>query len=143
MEESSLIRLDLRAPLHFAPAPDLEPFAYAAGESLFCFELDPVQGQSIEPDRERLLTALSFAGLNAPGREAPAGPETAPLPAGQYLFVQKREALGREDCLDLAIEQQKDGLWERLRPANRLYVRHLFEDGKPVTQLFRPYNETG
>ena len=139
-----MIRLDLRAPLCFSPSPDLGPFACGTDAgALFCFELDPVQGLSIEPDRERLLGALIFAGLNAPGRDEPAGPETVRLPAGLYLFVQKREALGREACLDLAIAQQKDGLWERLRPANRLYVRYLFEDGKPVTQLFRPYDEAG
>jgi hypothetical protein len=39
----------------------------------------------------------------------------------------------------MAIEQQKDGLWERLKPGNRLYLRILSEDGSPVTQLFRPY----
>jgi hypothetical protein len=46
--------------------------------------------------------------------------------------------LNREEWLDMALEQQKDGLWERYKPENRLYVRYLFEDGCPVTQLFRP-----
>ena len=138
MEESSLVRLDLRAPLWYAEAPGLEPFAYTTealcGEELFCFEIDPAQGRTIEPDRDRFLGALVFAGRDG-------GAETVRLPAGLYLFTQQRTALGREECTDLAIEQQKDGLWERLRPENRLYVRYLFEDGRAVTQLFRPYSE--
>jgi hypothetical protein len=60
------------------------------------------------------------------------------LPAGQYLLVQQRKFLGREECIHLAVEQQKDGLWERFVPENRLYIRYLIEDGSPVTQLFRP-----
>jgi hypothetical protein len=55
-----------------------------------------------------------------------------------YLFDQQRSALNRAECTDMAIEQQTDGLWERLRPGNRVYIRRLFEDGSPVTQIFRP-----
>ncbi|MDR1251380.1 MAG: hypothetical protein LBK62_04350 [Treponema sp.] len=103
-------------------------------EALFCFELDPAQSLSIEPDREHFLGNLVFA-----ARTERHSPGTIQLPAGLYLFEQKREVLGREDCIDLAIEQQKDGLWERLKPSGRLYLRYLFEDGSPVTQLFRSY----
>jgi hypothetical protein len=60
------------------------------------------------------------------------------LPASLYLFTQKRKILDRGECIYTAIEQQKDGLWERLRLGNRLYIRYLFEDGSAVTQLFRP-----
>jgi hypothetical protein len=42
------------------------------------------------------------------------------------------------EWLDMAIEQQKDGLWERHKPESRLYLRFLFEDGRYVTQLLRP-----
>ncbi|GHV95850.1 hypothetical protein AGMMS50293_21700 [Spirochaetia bacterium] len=156
MDGSSLVKLNLLAPLLYAEAPDLAPFAYAAAgtnaaggapgantadpheEQLFCFELDPAQYRSIEPDPKRLLGDLIFAGRSTDGasaKSAAAGPQ---LPAGLYLFAQQREALGREECIDLAVEQQKDGLWERFRPENRLYVRYLFEDGKAVTQIFRP-----
>jgi hypothetical protein len=110
-----------------------------SGEQLFCFAIDGGHSQSIEPDRERFLGPLLCAGQSA---ESGAGRESVTLPAGHYLFVQKREALGREECIDMAIEQQKDGLWERLMPQARLYVRYLFEDGKPVTQLFRPYSHS-
>ena len=154
MDESSLIRLDLRASLEYAPLPGLEPFAYgttaargaaAHEEQLFCFAINPAQSQSIEPERELFLDELLFAGASAVtgkeknGERLPNAPLAAVrLPAGLYLFTQRRKALEREECIDLAIEQQKDGLWERAAIQDRLYVRYLFEDGKPVTQIFRP-----
>ncbi|MDR2480181.1 MAG: hypothetical protein LBD48_12840 [Treponema sp.] len=162
MEVLPLVRLDLCAPLLYAKAPDIEPFVYQAAEresaadrnrqektlyceeTLCCFELDPAQSRSIEPDRDHFLGDLIFAGRGMGNglaeQHVPAcnGPEMVQLPAGRYLFLQKREALGREACIDLAIEQQKDGLWERLKPESRLYVRYLYEDGSVVTQLFRP-----
>jgi hypothetical protein len=152
MDGSSLVKLNLLAPLFYTEAPDLAPFTYAADktsatgknaaglheEQLFCFALDPAQCRSIEPDPQCLLGDLIFAGCSTGGastESAAAGPQ---LPAGLYLFTQQREALEREECIALAVEQQKDGLWERFRPENRLYVRYLFEDGKAVTQIFRP-----
>jgi hypothetical protein len=118
-------------------------------EFLFCFELDPVQSQSIEPERDRLLGPLLFS-----GRKLFSGSETGDsstlavndrisLPEGEYLFVQRREkdfyaVSEAEEWLDLAVEQQKDGLWEQYKLENRLYVRYLFEDSMWVTQLFRP-----
>jgi hypothetical protein len=133
------MRLDLRAPLCYAEAPNLAPFVYGAdsgpqGEAVFCFELDPSQSCGIEPDRKRFLGTLVFAA------RAEAGAAAVQIPAGLYLFSQKREALGRDACIDMAIEQQKDGLWERLKLEGLLYLRYLFEDGSPVTQLFRPYS---
>jgi hypothetical protein len=161
MDESTLIHLDLRAPLVFTGAPGMAPFLCAAAEKgrgagppghtpkggasagsecLFCFELDPAQARSIEPDRELLLGALLFAGVteNPSAAQAADTDDAVTLPAGLYLFVQAREALDRDACLDMAIEQQKDGLWERHELKPMLYVRYLFEDEKPVTQLFRP-----
>ena len=162
MEESPLIHLDLRAPLSYTDAPGLTPFAClppeseAAGELLFCFELDGEQAKRIDPDKDHFLGKLVFAGQSGPLAN-PAGSGDygdRQLPAGLYLFAQQRRtfssrtlgsrtkgsrALGREDCIAMAIEQQKDGLWERLRLGDRLYIRYLFEDGSPVTQLFRPY----
>jgi len=150
MEESPLVRLDLRLPLVYAEITgshtDNEDFSLlventafeqAHEELLFCFELDSRQSRSIEPKREGLLGALIFAGRTDSGDSG----KKVTLPAGKYLFSQCREALNREEWLDLAIEQQKDGLWERLKPENRLYVRYLFEDGKTITQLFRPCGE--
>jgi hypothetical protein len=75
----------------------------------------------------------------AGGRTAPG--ETLELPRGRYLFAQKREALDRDAVIGLAIEVQKDGLWERLEPEENLYVRFLYEDNAAVTQIFRPYQD--
>jgi len=61
------------------------------------------------------------------------------LPQGVYLFTQQRseKPLNQSEWLDLAIEQQKDGLWERDNPKAVLYVRFLYEDKAFVTQVFR------
>ena len=137
MEESPLIRLDLRAPLEYAEAPELIPFDCpppadeTAQELLFCFELNREQAGRIDPEADCFLGELVFSGKSGQG--------SVRLPAGLYLFAQQRRALNREECIGMAIEQQKDGMWERLRPGDRLYIRRLFEDGSPVTQIFRPY----
>ena len=140
MAESNLIRLYLYAPLYYEQAPELSPFECdvpmdeSAPELMFCFTLNGEQAESIEPEAEYLLGEMLFAG-KGDGRQG-----EVPLPAGQYLFSQRRSTLEREECLALAVEQQKDGLWERLKLENRLYIRRLFEDGSPVTQLFRPFS---
>jgi hypothetical protein len=139
MEESSLVHLDLRAPLKYEEASDLIPFdcplptGDSAPELLFCFELNPEQAQCIDPEADCFLGKLVSAGKNGNGK--------LQLSAGLYLFVQKRAALNRDECIHLAIEQQKDGLWERLCLGNRLYIRCLFEDGSPIIQILRPYSE--
>jgi hypothetical protein len=53
--------------------------------------------------------------------------------------MQKRsnEILNQTDWLDMAIEQQKDGLWERNKLGDLLFVRFLYEDNAVVTQIFR------
>jgi len=100
------------------------PLSAGKEEEIHCYELNPVHARSIEPDKEQLLGKIV---------------NNASLLAGQYLFAQRRcEAhLGQEEWLDMAIEQQKDGLWERNKLGNLLYVRFLYEDGAFVTQVFR------
>jgi len=144
MEESPLVRLDLRAPLEYEEAPGLAPFTSppadeAAPELLFCFELDREQANRIDPEPDRFLGELIFSGKGV-GKQG-----KIRLPAGLYVFAQQRRtegsrALNREECVSMAIEQQKDGMWERLHLEDRLYIRYLFEDGSSVTQLFRPYS---
>ncbi|GHV63385.1 hypothetical protein AGMMS49587_13240 [Spirochaetia bacterium] len=130
------IRLELCSPLRYRADSALVPFHYeaGAGDLLFCFDLDPDQSRSIEPEDACFLGSLVFAGrlTESPGAQLE-------LPAGNYLFAQERDALNRDEFIEMAIEVQKDGLWERLTPAARLYGRYLFEDGRAVTQVFRPY----
>ena len=109
---------------------------------LFCFELNEEQYRSFEPDKTALLSNLIFGGqaacMDGKGKTE-AGPEFRELPPGDYLFAQKRELLSREDIINMASEMQSEGLWQRLKPGKRLYLRYLYEDGCQVTQLFRPY----
>ena len=134
-ETPPLIRLDLRAPLFYIEAPGLDAFncwGEKTSEFLFCFELDREQSQSIEPEPENFLGRLVFSGKNVQNQQG-----DLELPAGLYLFAQQRGLIGREECIDLAIEQQKDGLWEKTKLGNRLFIRLLYEDGGQVTQIFR------
>jgi hypothetical protein len=139
----TLLRLKLQAPLFYAEDRNLEPFhpPEDAGETLFCFEIDRAEGRSIEPGLSAFPGTLLFAG-RAVADDAPPAEEKAKwtvLPGGSYLFVQTEGLLSREEFAKMAVEIQKDGLWERLEPENRIYLRYLFEDGRRVSQIFRPY----
>ncbi|MDR0719408.1 MAG: hypothetical protein LBF78_07200 [Treponema sp.] len=158
----------LYLPLKAAGPLAADPFSWqeSGGERLFCFELERDKANAFEIAEGLFPGQLVFTGLTAlPGRdnkhapqEAAAGPvvglpglgnKHAPpgaasglvvgLPAGDYLFLQKREVLNREEILYLAAELQKESLWRRLSPEPRFYLRRLYEDGKGVTQLWRPY----
>jgi hypothetical protein len=135
MEQSSPIHLTLFSPLKYTetvagPDPFLPP--QDAPEFLLCFEINREQGGRIDPQADGFLERLVFSG-KGDGTKG-----EVCIHAGLYLFTQKRKILNREECIVTAIEQQKDGLWERLRLDNRLYIRCLSEDGGPVTQFFRP-----
>ena len=137
-----ILNLNLLSPLYYVPAEKLEPFGCQEGiegEKLFCFELDEAQYGNIEPDKEKLFARLIFCGEAAEETTAESlGEAFFKLPQGKYLFSQKRELLNRELIIAMAIDIQQEGLWQRLKPGRRLYLRYLFEDGKWVTQLFRP-----
>jgi hypothetical protein len=138
----NILKLDLRSPLFFSRDDGLNPVQYneLEGETLFCFEVAPSEAASIEPDAERFLGPLIFGGRCVSTAKAPLLQEAQfELPSGVYLFAQERRALGRDDWLFLALETQKEGLWERLSLGNRVYLRRLFEDDSAVTQVFRPY----
>jgi len=107
-------------------------------EFILCYDLNPGQASSIEPVQELFLGDLVFLGTN--NEEEQKESEQVNLPQGQYIFVQQRseKALTQVEWLNLAIELQKDGLWERKKLENKLYIRFFIEDGKTVTQVFRP-----
>jgi len=142
------MRLDLRAPLFYLkfPASEEKELIYSFPEDdemLLCYELNPKESRSIEPDMTRFLGSLIYAGRklkkDAVNKE-PAFSQEVCLPQGVYLFVQQRSdrALNKNEWLEMAIEQHKDCLWERCNPGDLLYVRFLYEDHSYVTQLFRP-----
>ena len=140
MEKTPLIRLDLCAPLLYSEIEGLPSKIGENDDILLFYELNPEQSRSIEPVRELLLGSLVFTGRkidSLPDSTA----QTFVLPAGNYLFTQcrgDRDVLEQAEWLDMAVEQQKDGLWERHKPESRLYLRFLFEDDRYVTQLLRP-----
>ena len=142
MKETSLKKLELCTPLVYIKADNPPPVLAENDEYLLCFDLDLVQSRSIEPKPEQLLGSLIFS-----GKKDVTGISTAhkvSLPAGIYLFTQccsSEGPLEQEKWLNLAVEQQKDGLWERYKPGNRLYVRFLHEDDAFVTQVLRPVLE--
>jgi hypothetical protein len=138
-----IIRLNLVSPLYYIRDGGADPFSYheEKGEMVFHFELEPNQCRSIEPDEGALLSAL-IAGGRAAGPDEPLSPgEALVLPGGNYLFSQVREILSRLDIISLAADVQKEGLWQRLRSGKELYLRYPFEDGRGVTQVFRPYTD--
>jgi hypothetical protein len=141
--------LTLLSPLYYSaeesdPA-DCNPFNYREGdgEKLYCFMLNESERSGFEPDKNALLGRLLFsAGAPAcpPEKAEKTGENLKALPKGKYLFAQKREILSREEIIDMAVEIQAEGLWQRLKPGETLYLRYLFEDSKAVTQLYRPYD---
>jgi hypothetical protein len=148
MEKTPLVRLNLCAPLLYTrfAYQDLSLLKYdeqikTNEEIVLCYELNSVQSLSIEPDRDRLLGRLVFIGQKSPAilSEDTDKNNLVSLPQGNYLFTQNRAdtVLSQDEWLDLAVEQQKDGLWERDKLKNLLYVRFLHEDNAFVTQIFR------
>ena len=143
MEKTPLMKLNLCSPLFYnkiiqentnlpADLPKNEEFLYN-------YQLNPQQSQSIEPEKNQFLEVLLYTGRKIHNNEQTDNSQMVSLPQGYYLFVQERSnrALNQDEWLDLAIEQQLDGLWERYKLGNLLYVRFLHEDGAVVTQVFR------
>jgi hypothetical protein len=157
MEITPLTQLNLCTPLLYIISECQDPSLLKSKglkkeneEILLSYEVNPVQGCSIEPDRDQFLEKLLFIGQKSSetpnaGAEKTEGNNLVSLPQGNYLFTQCRTdtVLSHDEWLDLAIEQQKDGLWERNKPLNLLYIRFLFEDGAFVTQIFRRTSRHG
>nr|AXS01210.1 hypothetical protein [uncultured bacterium] len=148
MKITPLTNLELCVPLIYIKVKDsFSPNFNENDEILLCYDLDPVQSRSIEPDPALFPGSQVFFGHktgDTGGLPEDLQAETVSLPAGKYLFSQRRSGLepdnsitAVENWLDLAIEQQKDALWERHKPGNRLFVRVLYEDGEWATQVFR------
>ena len=146
-------KLSLLAPLYYVPLASPNPFAEDADQSteserLYCFELDEKQCLSFEPEKNALLGSSVFGGQKDIAFQGAVLKDAAfhgaeallELPAGNYLFAQEREILDRESIINMAVEIQLEGLWQRLKLGRRLYLRRLYEDGSEVTQLLRPFD---
>ncbi|MDR2797448.1 MAG: hypothetical protein LBB80_03820 [Treponema sp.] len=141
MDPLTILQLDLRSPLVYCKDETLSPFTPTnlPEESLFCFDLAPDQYLSIEPAEDPYLGAVLFAGTLPLHPDTLAGPQVIELPQGTYMFAQVRELLDRDEFIWMATEVQKEGLWQRLQLEKQLYLRYLVEEGKTITQVFRPY----
>jgi hypothetical protein len=149
MDEISVKKLILAAPLVYRKDDTLQfPVCDAVrGEILFRMALDPSQCRIIEPDRTAFPGRLVAAGSVAePGEAADVsrtgGPEPLELPAGTYFFTQIRESPDLETLIDMIIEVQQEGLWERYSLDDCLYIRRLFKETQAITQIFRPIGLT-
>ena len=147
--KTEILSLNLASPLCFFRMADPEPFdridvgrGNPNFELLFCFELEEDQYRNFEPTRDNFFPNLLYGGISTGDlktHSAEAGAEEiVELPAGKYLFAQKRELISRDKIIVLALEIQQEGLWQRHELGRKLYLRYLYEDGKIVTQLFRP-----
>jgi hypothetical protein len=99
------------------------------------FDLDAGTGRSIEPDEARYLAEPVWLGRSA--LPVPEGPGAFCIPKGMYFFAQTRELPGRDGWIHLAVEVQKEGLWQRKNLGRRLYLRTVHEDGGAAAQIFR------
>jgi len=139
--DSPYIKFRLCTPLIYQKIEKNDDFCINLSKNddlIQCYSINPDQSGNIEPDRDQFLDSHIFTGLRA-ALEGEKPAQEITLPQGQYLLVQQRsdQSLSRAEWLDMAIEQQKDGLWERNKLGSLLYVRYLYEDGKFVTQVFR------
>jgi len=128
-------QLTLCTPIFYEKIDKLPSLIPKYTEFLLCFDINPTQSRSIEPVPDQFLDNLIFTGQKSPDNLQ----QEVSLPQGKYIFLQHRGTapLEQYEWLDLAIEQQKDGLWERHKLGNILYVRYLHEDDMFVTQVFR------
>lgn len=144
MDEVSIKKLILTAPLVYRRDATLRfpPGDAVRGEVLFRMALDPAQSRGIEPDRTAFPGSLEAAGYALRREEAESRdsetPELLELPAGTYFFAQIWEPPDMETLIDMIIDVQQEGLWERFSLGGQLYIRRLFEDGRLITQIFRP-----
>ncbi|MDR1287637.1 MAG: hypothetical protein LBK08_08525 [Treponema sp.] len=158
-ENLDVLRLHLRAPLFYVEDEKTSPFVRPPAdrqkrplpceteengvfeEYIFRFEIEENRGNVIDPDPAGYLGSPLFSGRRAENRDTASGCAKTrfELSAGTYFFAQMREALDREECTLMAIEVQREILWQRLPPHRVLYIRRLFEHGKPVTQIWRMF----
>ncbi len=136
MQNLNYFALDLRKHLEYTTC-DLPLFTFPedAEEILIMFEIDDVQGKSIEPMLSKLLEQPRWVGMMK--KDTSDAGTIVELPRGTYFFSQVREILDAESSAKLAAEVQKEALWERRRLGNTVYLRYLYEHDGPVTQIFR------
>ena len=102
-------------------------------EKLICYTLNLQEAVSIDPDPNNYFICNPE--------------EVLMLEASEYYVTQvKEDHLDDADLIDIAIELQKEALWNRFKLKDKLYLRKLMdfskensqEDNSSVIQLWRP-----
>ncbi len=131
----TIYTLDLRSPFSYSKLPASDAFALLdSEEQAVCFSLPGAAAREIEPDPEHYLGPIIFTGILSNDRET----QECTIPQGLYLFAQLRETPSKELFTAMAIEVQKEGLWQRLDLAPLVFLRVLKEEDAYVTQVLRP-----
>lgn len=157
-----IINLNLINPLFFIHDASLKPFEPAISENtesfetLFSFQLDESASMEFEPDKKKFPGTLIFSGRAAEKKIANENAANEnrdngifELARGNYLFTQfrvypawfadiaKTPGKLREIIMDLAIEVQQEGLWQRMKPLPWYCLRYVYEDRGAAVQIFR------
>jgi hypothetical protein len=141
---TDFFRLKIVSPLYYTRGALSFPEPRSAGpgqEFLFYFSIKSGEALRIDPVSENYLGPLIAAGTAEGARITNADSAGLTLPAGDYFFTQIREKADKTDFINMAIELQKEALWERLKPGETVYFRSLWEHGTPVSQVLRPLCE--
>ena len=102
------------------------PLVYTKGENIMCYLIEPAEADIFEPNADSYIKSQENIDVI--------------IPAGNYLFSQQTNILDMKEIIETAVELQKEGLWQRLEMKQKLFIRFVSEDGRVVTQIFRPYN---
>ena len=94
-------------------------------ENLLCYTINPSQANIIDPSSEHYLHSDTI-------------PVTELLEGDYFITQLRKEHVDTKELLELAIVLQKEALWNRYKLQNKLFLRQFYEDGFPVTQLWRP-----
>ena len=82
-------------------------------EKLDLYAINPSEALKVDPKPDTYFISLPE--------------EAAELPVGVYFFVQvRKQCIEDSELLELAVELQKEALWSRFRPKEKLYLRKLF-----------------
>ena len=138
MKEYDYFTLILHSPLYYFKVNE-EPFTYKSKESELVMAFMLSTPESFETDKENFLSSPLWIGKTSPENTYNQSKNSTALniPQGQYFFSQIRKNLNKEECIDFAIEVHKEGLWQRKGLGEFMYIRYLYEDGSPVTQVLR------
>jgi hypothetical protein len=142
MSANSITRLDLRERLifysstNFFALPKKQAELEKFEEIVFCIKLKETAFMDFSVQYDQFFKKLIFCGCKK--YDIQNQQKIVEIPCGLYLFSQQNQFFHKDDCILEAIEQQKNGLWEKFKLNDILYIRYLLEKENWITQFFRP-----